>query len=73
MGIYTISPFKIKTTIPQYLILRGIKEYSTEETAEILGISEEKVRLNYHRAKTYLKREVGPLEEGWERINERKQ
>ncbi|HWO77576.1 MAG TPA: RNA polymerase sigma factor [Bacillus sp. (in: firmicutes)] len=64
---------KLKSQYRSILILRGIKEYSTEETAEILGISEEKVRLNYHRAKTYLKREVGPLEEGWERINERKQ
>ncbi|MET3698451.1 RNA polymerase sigma-70 factor [Bacillus oleivorans] len=63
---------KLKPQYRSILILRGIKEYSTQETAEILGITEEKVRMNYHRAKTYLKREVGSLEEGWEMINERK-
>lgn len=61
---------KLKPQYRSVLILRGIKEYSTLEAAEILGISEEKVRMNYHRARTYLKREVGSLEEGWERMNE---
>lgn len=53
---------EILTLKPQYrmvIILRGIKEYSVKETAEILGYSESKVKVNFHRAIKLLKERMG--------------
>lgn len=41
---------KLKTNYREVIILRGIKELTIEETAEILNWKEEKVRLTFHRA-----------------------
>ncbi|MEJ8546406.1 RNA polymerase sigma factor [Brevibacillus borstelensis] len=42
------------------IILRGLKEYSVKETAEILGCSEAKIKVDFHRA---LKKLRGTVEE----------
>ncbi|RSD25495.1 RNA polymerase sigma factor [Mesobacillus subterraneus] len=47
------------------VILRGLKELSIKETAEVLGCSETKVRVDYHRALQLLKKQVLSNEEGW--------
>lgn len=47
---------------PQYrdvIVLKGLKELSVTETADVLGWKENKVRLTYHRAKKALKAELG--------------
>jgi RNA polymerase sigma-70 factor, ECF subfamily len=41
---------KLKKTYREVLILRGIQDLSVQETAQILGCKETKVRTNYHRA-----------------------
>ncbi|USG68502.1 RNA polymerase sigma factor [Brevibacillus ruminantium] len=59
---------KLKPKYRNVVIFRGLKEYSIKETAEILGCSEAKVRVDYHRAvkelKGYLK---GYMEGAWAR------
>lgn len=47
---------KMKPHHRNVLILRGIKAYSIRETAEILGTSEAKVRVDFHRATKELKK-----------------
>lgn len=41
------------------IICRLLKEYSIQETAAILGISEVKVRVDFHRAMARLRKKVG--------------
>lgn len=41
------------------IICRMLKDYTIQETAEILGISEVKVRVDFHRAMTRLRKRVG--------------
>lgn len=41
------------------IICRMLKEYSIQETAAILGISEVKVRVDFHRAMARLRKKVG--------------
>ncbi|PPA89456.1 RNA polymerase subunit sigma-70 [Brevibacillus laterosporus] len=41
---------KLKPKYRMIVILRGVKEYSVKETAEILGCSEAKVKVDFHRA-----------------------
>ncbi len=62
---------KLKPKYRSLIILRGIKEYTIRETAEILGIPELKVRVDYHRAMKHLKNEIGNLGEGAVLTNER--
>lgn len=54
---------KLKPHYRNVVILRGIKEYSVNETAEILNWKESKVKVDYHRAlkllKKYLKSDEG--------------
>jgi RNA polymerase sigma-70 factor, ECF subfamily len=47
----------LKKNYRDVIILRGIKELSVEETAEILNWKEEKVRLTFHRAIKALQKE----------------
>ncbi len=52
----------IQTLKPSYrdvVILRGIKEISVQETATILGWTENKVRSTYYRAKLSLQTKLG--------------
>ncbi|WP_188205530.1 RNA polymerase sigma factor [Alkalibacillus aidingensis] len=49
----------LKANYRDVLILRGIKEFSVSETAEILGWTENKTRSTYHRAKQALKKKLG--------------
>ncbi|MCC3358465.1 RNA polymerase sigma factor [Bacillus sp. REN16] len=56
---------KLKPTFRSVLILRGLKELSIKETAEIMGCSERKIRVDYHRAIQQMKRLVQVDEEGW--------
>lgn len=48
---------QLKQSYRDVIILRGIKEMSVNETAEILGWSEGKVRLTFHRAIKALQKE----------------
>ncbi|TQR35516.1 RNA polymerase sigma factor [Brevibacillus brevis] len=57
----------IQKLAPHYrlvLILRCIEEYSIKETAEILGVSESKVKVNTHRALKLVKEMMDDTEEG---------
>lgn len=56
---------KLKHQYRTVVILRGLKELSIKETAEILGCSESKVRVDYHRALQHLKKQILKDEEGW--------
>jgi RNA polymerase sigma-70 factor (ECF subfamily) len=49
----------LKESYKDVLIMRSIKELSVQETAEVLGWSENKVRSTHHRAKTALKQKLG--------------
>lgn len=51
----------LKQTYRDVLILRGIKEFSIKETADILRWSENKVRVTYHRAIKALEKKIGGL------------
>lgn len=57
---------KLKQQYRSVVILRGLKELSIKESAEILGCSETKVRVDYHRALQLLKKQLLLNEEGWE-------
>lgn len=56
---------KLKQQYRTVVILRGLKELSIKETAEILGCSEAKVRVDYHRGLQLLKKQVLSNDEGW--------
>lgn len=57
------SLYKLKEKYRIVIILRCVNELSVKETAEILGWSEAKVKVSYHRALKQLKNELF-LEEG---------
>jgi RNA polymerase sigma-70 factor, ECF subfamily len=61
---------KLKPHYRTLLILRGLKELSIKEVAEVMECSEQKVRVDYHRAIQQLKKQVKPDQEGWEMTNE---
>ena len=54
----------LKDDYRQVIILRALKEFSPKEVSEILGWSESKVRVTYHRAIQQLRKKVGKDEEG---------
>lgn len=56
---------KLKQQYRTVVILRGLKELTIKETADILGCNEAKVRVDYHRALQLLKKQVLKDEEGW--------
>jgi RNA polymerase sigma-70 factor (ECF subfamily) len=45
-------------------LLRDVEEFSTEETAEILGITESAVKSRLHRARLFLRESLGHLMQG---------
>ncbi|MFP7298673.1 RNA polymerase sigma factor [Neobacillus niacini] len=49
---------KLKPSYRAVVLLRGINEFSIKETAEILHCSESKVKVDYHRALTDLKKKL---------------
>ncbi|MFJ5621512.1 RNA polymerase sigma factor [Peribacillus loiseleuriae] len=49
---------KLKPKFRAVVILRGINEFSTKETSEILQCSESKVKVDYHRALKELKKKL---------------
>lgn len=55
---------KLKSDHRNVIILRGLQEMSTKETAEILGWTESKVKVTYHRALKEMKRFVQRSDEG---------
>ncbi|GED67759.1 DNA-directed RNA polymerase sigma-70 factor [Brevibacillus reuszeri] len=55
---------KLKPHLRIIVILRYIKEYSVKETAEVLAISETKVRVDCHRGLKALQKILGESEEG---------
>jgi RNA polymerase sigma-70 factor, ECF subfamily len=61
----------LKPDYRNVVILRGLKEYSVKETADILNWKESKVKVAYHRAVKLLKEQLGSLDEGGV-MNERK-
>ncbi|TGA98368.1 RNA polymerase sigma factor [Sporolactobacillus shoreae] len=52
---------KLRPNYRDVVTLRGIKELSVGETAQILNWSENKVRSTYHRARKVLKEELGGI------------
>jgi RNA polymerase sigma-70 factor, ECF subfamily len=49
---------KLKPNYKAVVLLRGINEFSIKETAEILHCSESKVKVDYHKALTDLKKKL---------------
>ena len=49
---------KLKPNYRAVIILRGINEFSVRETSEILSCSENKVKVDYHRALNELKKKI---------------
>jgi RNA polymerase sigma-70 factor (ECF subfamily) len=54
----------LKKDYRQVVILRALKDFSVRETAEILGWTESKVRVTYHRALQKMKQSIGHDAEG---------
>ncbi|WP_223701805.1 RNA polymerase sigma factor [Sutcliffiella deserti] len=54
----------LKKDYRQVVILRALKDFSVRETAEILGWTESKVRVTYHRALKKMKDSIGHDTEG---------
>jgi RNA polymerase sigma-70 factor, ECF subfamily len=62
----------LKPDYRNVVILRGIKEYSVRETAEILDWKESKVKVDFHRAIKMLKNQLSKSSEGVVIFNEQK-
>lgn len=60
-----VALLKLKPQFRTVMILRGLKDLTIKETAEIMGCSETKVRVDYHRALQQMKKNVHSYEEGW--------
>jgi RNA polymerase sigma-70 factor, ECF subfamily len=54
---------KLKENYRDVLLIKGMKDFSVAETAQILNWSENKVRVTYHRALHALKKEVENIED----------
>ncbi len=54
----------LKPAYRNVVILRGIQELTVKETAEILNCSEQKVRVDYHRALKQLQNKLVPVKGG---------
>ncbi|MFI8684240.1 RNA polymerase sigma factor [Rossellomorea sp. NPDC077527] len=63
---------KLKPDYRNVVILRGLREYSVKETAEILDCKPSKVKVDYHRAMKQLKKELGHSNEEAVLVDERK-
>lgn len=61
---------KLKPDYRNVVILRGLKEYSVKETAEILDWKESKVKVDYHRAVKLMKKYLNKSNEGVVIFNE---
>lgn len=61
---------KLRPHYRTIIILRGLKELTIKEVAEVLECSEQKVRVDYHRAVQQLKKQVHTFQEGWGMANE---
>ncbi|MEH7303437.1 RNA polymerase sigma factor, partial [Neobacillus drentensis] len=70
-GILQKALIQLKPDYRNVIILRGLKEYSIKETAEVLGWIESKVKVDYHRAIKLLKKYVNNSNEGVVIFNER--
>ncbi|KPB04071.1 RNA polymerase sigma factor [Bacillus sp. CHD6a] len=55
---------RLKKDYRQVVILRALKDFSVRETSEILGWTESKVRVTYHRALQKMKHSIGYDTEG---------
>jgi RNA polymerase sigma-70 factor, ECF subfamily len=62
---------KLKPNYRNVIILRGLKEMSTSETAEILGWTESKVKVTFHRAIKEMQKYVYKSSEGGWSIHEK--
>ncbi|MGG1632069.1 RNA polymerase sigma factor [Rossellomorea sp. NRS-1567] len=62
----------LKADYRNVVILRGLREYSIKETAEILEWKPSKVKVDYHRAIKLLKKQLGHSIEGAVLSDERK-
>ncbi|WP_406685849.1 RNA polymerase sigma factor [Rossellomorea vietnamensis] len=63
---------KLKPDYRNVVILRGLREYSVKETAEILDWKPSKVKVDYHRALNLLKKSLGNSSEKAVQVYERK-
>ncbi|WP_409253909.1 RNA polymerase sigma factor [Bacillus sp. SCS-153A] len=62
----------LKPDFRSVVILRGLREYSVKETAEILNWKESKVKVDFHRAIKLLKNKLSKSSEGVVIFNEQK-
>ncbi|WP_456271373.1 RNA polymerase sigma factor [Bacillus sp. AK031] len=62
----------LKPDFRNVIILRGLKEYSVKETAEILNWKETKVKVDFHREIKLLKNQLSKTNEGVVIFNEQK-
>lgn len=69
-GVLQKALIQLKPDYRNVIILRGLKEYSIKETAEVLGWKESKVKVDYHRAIKLLKKYVNNSNEGGVIFNE---
>jgi RNA polymerase sigma-70 factor, ECF subfamily len=70
-GVLQKALIQLKPDYRNVIILRGLKEYTIKETAEVLGWKESKVKVDYHRAIKLLKKYVNNSNEGVVIFNER--
>ncbi|WP_242035118.1 RNA polymerase sigma factor [Mesobacillus harenae] len=54
----------LKQSYHDVLILKGIKELTVQEAAEVLGWNENKVKVTYHRAVKALEKKLGGILDG---------
>lgn len=65
-----LALLKLKPDFRSVVILRGLKELSIKETAEILQWKESKVKVDYHRALKQLQGYISKNEEGGFKFHE---
>lgn len=59
-----LALLKLKPDFRNVVILRGLKELSIKETAEVLNWKESKVKVDYHRALKHLQKYISKNKEG---------
>lgn len=62
--VFAEALLRLKPAYRIVVILRGIKRYSVKETADILGCSEAKVKVDFHRALSMLREDLQSSGEG---------
>lgn len=72
LGYSSKALLTLKPDYRNVVILRGLKEFSIKETAEVLNWKESKVKTDYHRAIKLLKESLSKSNEGVVIFNEQR-